>query len=125
MSNSRESKQNLDAELFAALGHETRCTIFEFLATHSARPTEIAKRLENVFGLWHHLNRLVAVNLVIVERLDHKHSMYSVNPLKLAQVAEQLAKLAQRADRTQKAQLAAKLAENEALAEEELIASTT
>ena len=94
---SDEQPFRLDADLFAALGHPTRCTIVEFLAKQTARPTEIAKCLENTFGLWHHLNRLVAMGLVETRRLDHTHSVYSINTEVLTQAARCLMQLAEQA----------------------------
>ena len=95
----------LDAELFAALGHPTRCAIVEFLAQRTARPTEIAKCIENTFGLWHHLGKLVDVGLVTARRLDHKHTIYAADPTALMQLAKQLAMLVEQAQKAIEAPL--------------------
>ena len=97
MEKQNENDHPLNPETFAALGHVTRCAIIEFLAIQPARPTQIAKCVENAFGLWHHLGRLEAAGLIVSRRVEHKHSVYCVTPEALASMANQLASLANQA----------------------------
>lgn len=88
----------LDPDLFGALSHPTRCVVIELLAEHAARPTDLGKKLENVFGLWHHLSKLVTMQLVRTRRVTRKRSVYSVNSQVLRQMSQQLLSLAEQAE---------------------------
>ena len=89
--------QQLDPELFRALAHPTRCVLLELLAKKSSRPTELAKQLANVFGLWHHLSQLSNVDIIKARRVTRKRTVYSVNVAVLRNMAQQLATLAEQA----------------------------
>lgn len=93
--------QQLDPELFRALSHSTRCVILELLAKKSSRPTDLAKELTNVFGLWHHLSRLLEMNIIQARRVSRKRTVYHVNTARLDKMAQQLTDLAKQAAATQ------------------------
>ena len=93
--------QRLDPDLFRALSHPTRCLLLELLAEGLSRPKELARKMENVFGLWHHLKKLEALALVKARHVTRKRTAYSVHTELVREMAQQLNDLADQAEATQ------------------------
>lgn len=92
--------QQLNPDLFRALSHPTRCVLLELLAKGLTRPTQLAREMTNVFGLWHHLNKLRDMGVVKARHVTRKRTVYSVNVELVREMAQQLTDIANQADAT-------------------------
>ncbi len=92
--------QQINPDLFRALSHPTRCLLLELLAMGLSRPIELARKMANVFGLWHHLKKLDELGLVKARHVTRKRTVYSVTVELVREMAQQLTDIADQADAT-------------------------